>query len=405
MRPSAIEYKAYFSSQLISVDIGRTVIPEIITSPTPSPLTFTSSDTNIFTVNDGGTIVGVGSGTAFLTMTTISGFSQTVTVVCNPVDSVTPTDLSVKGTANCYLVSSAGDYKFPAVRGNTDNAVDDIKGVEVLWESFGTDVAPNEGDLIASVSYKNGWVHFSTTADFNDGNAVIAVRNSEGTILWSWHIWLSSEGRKEQIYFNDAGTMMDRNLGALSAIPGEASSNGLMYQWGRKDPFLGASSVSSNTQALSTGTWTKSSEGSIALAQENPMTFYRSSSLPIGSWGSKKTAYDPCPAGWRVPDGDSEGVWAKASGKSEKFDLTSESYGPNFSGIFGADTDIWYPLSGHLDFDSFTLTYVGSLFDCWSVSLSANGLNASSFYFYDGHVSPAIYGNSMYGRTVRCLQE
>ena len=34
--------------------------------------------------------------------------------------------------------------------------------------------------------------------------------------------------------------MMDRNLGATSSIPGSGCEYGLLYQWGRKDPFLGA---------------------------------------------------------------------------------------------------------------------------------------------------------------------
>ena len=98
------------------------------------------------------------------------------------------TDLSADGTANCYLISHAGDYKFKAVLGNTDGTVGNVKSVEVLWESFGTNVMPNVGDLIASVSYKDGYVRFSTPETFANGNAVIAVRNSKGTILWSWHI-------------------------------------------------------------------------------------------------------------------------------------------------------------------------------------------------------------------------
>ena len=41
--------------------------------------------------------------------------------------------------------------------------------------------------------------------------------------------------------------MMDRNLGATSATPGNVGSLGLLYQWGRKDPFLGSSSDFSYT--------------------------------------------------------------------------------------------------------------------------------------------------------------
>ena len=324
-------------------------------------------------------------------------------------DGKTYADLSsASGPANCYLVSSAGDYKFPAVQGNiADATVGNVKSVEVLWETFGTDVAPNEGDLISSVSYKDGYIRFSTPETFAEGNASIAARNSKGTILWSWHIWLSSEGWKEQVYYNNAGTMMDRNLGALSATPGDAGANGLFYQWGRKDPFLGASSVSSNTQALSTGTWSKTSGGSTALAEENPMTFYTYLYLSTGSWDTKKTAYDPCPAGWRVPEGGADGVWAKASGKTESFNISSGSYGLNFSGTFGADETIWYPAAGCLNGDSGALCNVGSYGSFWSASPHpSHYYYAYSLYFYTGgSVYPVNGLNCSCGFPVRCLQE
>ena len=137
--------------------------------------------------------------------------------------------------------------------GNTDATVGNVKTVEVLWESFGTDEMPDVGDIIASASYKNGYVRFSTPENFRDGNAVIAARNSKGITLWSWHIWCAEEGWEEQVYDNNAGTMMDRNLGATSATPGDVGALGLLYQWGRKDPFLHSSSISSYVQALSTG--------------------------------------------------------------------------------------------------------------------------------------------------------
>ncbi|MGN0189234.1 MAG: fimbrillin family protein [Candidatus Cryptobacteroides sp.] len=185
------------------------------------------------------------------------------------------TDLSADGTANCYLISQAGDYKFKTVLGNTDGTVGNVKSVEVLWESFGTNVMPNVGDLITSVSYKDGYVRFSTPETFANGNAVIAVRNSTGTILWSWHIWCSEEGWQEHIYNNDAGTMMDRNLGATASATWNSKSLGLCYQGGRKDPFLGSSSYSSSVQALSTGTWEVSSlKMTNELAIANPTTFF-----------------------------------------------------------------------------------------------------------------------------------
>ena len=80
-------------------------------------------------------------------------------------------DLSAEGTANCYLIKTAGNYKFKAVMGNSNATVGNVKKAEVLWETFGTDVMPNEGDLIASVFYQDGYVCFSTPETFADGNA------------------------------------------------------------------------------------------------------------------------------------------------------------------------------------------------------------------------------------------
>ncbi len=313
-------------------------------------------------------------------------------------DGITYTDLSAEGTANCYLVQGVGNYKFKAVLGNTDGTVGNVKSVDVLWESFGTDVMPEVGDLIAKASYKNGYVRFSTPDEFRQGNAVIAARNSDGTILWSWHIWLASEGWKEQVYYNDAGTMMDRNLGATSATPGEVGAFGLMYQWGRKDPFLGAAALDANTQAVSTGTWSVSSEWGCSFLEENPMTFSRKAWS--GTWSSKKSYYDPCPLGWKVPDGDSENIWAKVIGEKE-ININGNKYGLNFSGVFGPDETIWYPISGTLDRESGAL--IGGNGFCWSTNMSY----CLYYYYYDDNcgVYTQQSSNLSNGHAVRCIKE
>ena len=324
-------------------------------------------------------------------------------------DTTVYSDLSVAGSANSYLVQQAGDYKFKAVIGNTDATVGNVKSVEVLWESFGTDVQPNVGDLIASVSFKNGYICFSTPKDFRDGNAVIAAKNAKGTILWSWHIWCAKEGWKEQVYYNDAGTMMDRNLGATSATPGQVGALGLMYQWGRKDPFLGSSSISSSDLAKSTGTWNSTSNGSSEKSEANPTTFYTDLCLPNGSWASTKTAYDPCPTGWRVPDGGSNGVWRMALGKnSDTVPYVEDEYGVNFTGVLGSSEIIWYPYAGHLVKGS--SSQAGSMGFYWSCFCYSDRY-AYGMRFVDeygeGKVTflPVISENKDYAYSVRCVKE
>ena len=271
------------------------------------------------------------------------------------------TDLSATGTANCYLVQGTGDYKFKAVIGNTDATVGNVKSVEVLWESFGTDEMPNVGDLIASASYKDGYIRFSTPESFRDGNAVIAAKNSKGVILWSWHIWCAEEGWQEQVYYNNAGTMMDRNLGATSATPGDVGALGLLYQWGRKDPFLGSSSISSRVIAMSTGKWTAASGGSLYEAELNPMTYYSGLHLNKTNWQIEKTIYDPCPTGWHIPVGGENGIWVKAMGDISFMQYLDEiNKGMDFAGYLGDSQVIWYPATGQGDSN-----YVGERGKYW----------------------------------------
>ena len=330
-------------------------------------------------------------------------------------------DMNSSGeTANCYIVSSAGTYKFNPVKGNSNTSVGSVSSVEVLWESFGTSQKPSVGDLIRSVNYDVGFIVFSTPSSFKEGNAVIAAKDASGTILWSWHIWLTDQP-KEQVYYNNAGTMMDRNLGATSATPGDVGALGLLYQWGRKDPFLGSSSISDEVEAKSTVTWPSSvtastSKGNVDYATANPMTFITKSSSSDWDWHyssrnndlwtSSKTIYDPCPAGWRVPDGGGNGVWEKACDSSffdYQYDGTDE--GMNFSGKFGSASVIWYPASGSRTNDVGSLSNVDDSGYYWSVTPVSHG--AFNLYLGSGGFVRASdqFSSRARGLAVRCLQE
>lgn len=106
--------------------------------------------------------------------------------------------------------------------------------------------------MIISILPLNG----SEETALKAGNAVIAAYDGAGTIVWSWHIWVTDVDldTKVQTYtvhadYNTYPTfqspvMMDRNLGATddklwSAATDPKGSHGLFYQWGRKDPIIG----------------------------------------------------------------------------------------------------------------------------------------------------------------------
>ncbi|MDY4572359.1 MAG: hypothetical protein SO437_04420 [Candidatus Cryptobacteroides sp.] len=335
-------------------------------------------------------------------------------------------DLSSTESANCYIISSAGKYKFKPVKGNSTTSVGNVASCEVLWETFGTSTAPVPGDLISYSIYKDDYICFISNSFFREGNAVIAAKDASGNILWSWHIWLTDTPQGQE-YNNNAGVMMDRNLGATSATPGDVGALGLLYQWGRKDPFLGSSSTSSSTVSKSTISWpsaveSTSSTGTIDYATAHPTTFIEGnssngdwyytgcSSTDDTRWQSSKTIYDPCPAGWRVPDGGSGGVWATAFGTSSfwarPLNWNSTYKGMDFSNTdkkLGSSGPIWYPASGRR-YSSGGLGSVGSFGSDWSVS--PNGKNAYYLSFNNyGYVDPANDDDRANGQSVRCLQE
>ena len=335
------------------------------------------------------------------------------------------TDLSSSACANCYIVSKVGLYKFKTVKGNSSESVGDVVSASVLWETFGTSVAPAPADLIKESSYEGGYITFQTADNFNEGNAVIAAKDASGNILWSWHIWLTDQPEGQE-YYNNAGTMMDRNLGATSATPGDVGALGLMYQWGRKDPFLGSSSISSPVLAESTITWpnpvvSDSSTGTIAYVTANPTTllvvlgsdwyFTDSSSTDNTRWTtseSKKSIYDPCPAGWRVPDGGSNGFWSKALGSSENvygYSYDDINKGMNFSGKLGSASVIWYPSSGALYSNSDgALNHVGSFGRLWTASVNGKGAVDCLYFTEIGSIYPLRSYAPVIAYSVRCLQ-
>lgn len=355
------------------------------------------------------------------------------------------TDLSSTESANCYIVSETGLYKFKAVKGNSNESVGNVAIADVLWETFGSDVTPMYGDLINGVCHKDGYIAFEVNKTFKEGNAVIHAKDAEGNIIWSWHIWMTDKPQ-EQVYFNDAGTMMDRNLGATSATPGDVGALGLLYQWGRKDPFLGSSNINEAVEAKSTIEWpsaviSEANTGTIAYAIANPATFITSPSGFLNKdwyytgddttdntrWTTsekEKSIYDPCPAGWRVPDGDSEnGVWATACNYHQAYYIEhpydNTNKGMNYVGKFGADQTIWYPSAGYrsdyrLDKGKLVMNFGIGWYWSASPAEESRDFNNYAWYMWQSDRStfyPSVHfqggdgGLRARGYSVRCIKE
>lgn len=192
-------------------------------------------------------------------------------------------NLSNDGLANCYLSSIDNQwYEFDAtIRGNgqiTDYAAQQYKGLSLMPSTISS--ADNAVKIPATQiqdavvvwetakglinwiiwDVNSGYIKFKTGTQ--KGNALIAVRDIDKNILWSWHIWRTNnvdlatlnnshvtniQTNTKRSWYNgtNAGVrnikLMDRNLGAAFDgsldFPDCIGNNGLQYQFGRKDPF------------------------------------------------------------------------------------------------------------------------------------------------------------------------
>ena len=337
-------------------------------------------------------------------------------------------DLSAVGSANCYIITEPGVYKFKAVKGNSNEPVGEVKMVNVLWETFGSMMAPDACELIEATSYKDGYAAVRVPADFKEGNAVVVAKNDYGEVIWSWHFWLTSEYPKEHVYANNAGILMDRNLGSLSTEKGNPKGFGLLYQWGRKDPFPGSATLNGSAMAKTSAkvyaAISSASEGTIEYSIKNPSTMiftnggstdwlYNDGSTRVDNtrWQSEKTMYDPCPAGWRIPDGGANGVWNKAGiPTGGGFPYPAADYacaGITIPAKYCGE-DAWYPAAGSISAVDGTFVEVGRDGMYWSVTpCGRSDVDGFNFYYYKNDTG-YVYHSPMFTRataaSVRCCK-
>lgn len=376
--------------------------------------------------------------------------------------------VTVGSVSNCYIVTPGAGVSIPVSRANESTiAIDGATltsgtyyqilsttdwSASLLWETI-----PGLISIIGNTGTGPSGrftVFANSPAGDNGGNAVVIVKNSSGTILWSWHIWVTNYNPNTKAngttYTYNSRVWMDRNLGATSAntvTNSDISSFGLLYQFGRKDPFPGPSALatddgsynslpiynSSGTllveNSASTGTGVKKSLVSAAAnfsnSVRNPLIFYystadlydwytNSTSLDdqnTGLWGgssitsaSQKTVYDPCPDGWRVP------VWNNGTSPWDGLSTSSGvwNYGWNFSSVPGG----YYPAVGQRDALDGNFTLVGSLLWCWSGTVAGDVSYYSSYALggqedYLSSPSSGSYYIAKHSRglSIRCVQE
>ena len=199
-------------------------------------------------------------------------------------------------TANCYVVNAAGYYKLPLVYGNArkngtnnseayaDAAFVDYKnnrisGPYILGADDATLVWSDGFFMFKDIklSADKKYLTFRIDPDYlQQANAVLAVRDADDKIMWSWHIWVTERDvystHTITDYFNQNNTfeLMSCNLGWVDgkmvyynqrdlayqftqAGSGKTAPMTVLqegetfdykdvgstyYQWGRKDPLV-----------------------------------------------------------------------------------------------------------------------------------------------------------------------
>ena len=370
-------------------------------------------------------------------------------------------------TANCYMVHKAGDYKLPLVYGNAikdgetntaaytgvtgqlvtftnhadaaitapwikDNGIT-VASASLLWQDA-------EG-LVTAVGIEGDYLTLTVGKDAatQEGNAVIAAKNGDGIIVWSWHIWVTKETFATLTTIATGShnyQVTPVNLGWVATGGDGKQGYNTYYQWGRKDAFIPSDGVTFGSpyadhtvydieNGTVTGiTFTSSTDAStdatIADNIKNPTTHYYNSSTDgpcntqyYNMWDAQntaednvttatvKTVYDPCPPGFCIPTGNLYYYMSGNSGGSN----SSGTWDDTNKGRLWTDNtpNLFFPASGCRNFSSGSLNYVGSYGSYWSASPYGSSYGRalyffSSYWYWD-------YSNRANGFPVRPVAE
>lgn len=263
----------------------------------------------------------------------------------------------ILATANCYKVdfnTPGTTFSVSILQANSDGTVR-ISGNNVIPVFIWADRPVAETDLEMTYNVDGKSIDITNKAPYS-GNIIIGA-SVDGEIKWSWHLWCLAPGQVVEEKSALGYIWMDRALGAydLNNVNG---CGGLLYQHGRKDPFIGLTWGASHGGNDEPSIYyyetpftlvenhpyfnepcmqTKNEINNIAFAISHPYVFIKGNTVHISGSGlaseadfdwvtnsleernryldlwtknDEKTIYDPCPYGWKVPQGHTSGPFA-----------------------------------------------------------------------------------------------
>lgn len=318
--------------------------------------------------------------------------------------------------ANCYMVLPNQSLTFPVAQSVNGGAnLLYPWSASVYWQTTPSFLS------VKNISQSNGTITVSTNGT---GNGLVVLKQF-GQICWSWHIWgtdynpsltsdfaasgnvLEVEGGEvhrynNEFFANTSKVIMDRNLGAQSAAEGSPNAYGMLYQWGRKDPFL-----PKGTKVTGMPNSTNGGPVRLQTAISNPTVFYYSGFIyynwavyPGQYWtDNTKTIFDPCPPGWRVPSDD---VWSGI----KQSDIVQD---PTGAGIIYEPAHAYFPFTGQRGYEYGNFKNIGVAGYQWSTDESSGIIDfvdyAESFYFTKIGINDVDDLPKASGLSVRCVQE
>lgn len=281
-------------------------------------------------------------------------------------------------------------------------------------------------DIALSGTGTDTYVTFNIASVPETGaNGVISIKDNSGTIMWNWHIWVWPYDltpveitNATGVAYNILPVNLATKLDTADSINTTTGWKNWFYQFGRPTPILCPSAYNSTNNHASFGVLSyaaASIASNIQTGIKNPATFYKYSSSYNYNWfqtnSSKtynlwdaactstdnsdnnvvKTVYDPCPIGFKMPNGNT----------FTGFSVINDMHGiVKFTRYSGDSTGVGFPMSGFRSYSDGSLNLVGSYGYVWLSSAGSQN-RAYSLYFNSSYVYPQNYSNRASGYSVR----
>lgn len=393
---------------------------------------------------------------------------------------------AVENTANTYIINAPGKYSIPLVYGNAIKNGTDNKGsytssssnryaLKIFENHLGKGITspyiyensgctPASAGLIwedqlnvvrnVALASDGKSLTFEIPANsIRQGNAIVAVRDEEGNVMWSWQIWITDFVPSRSLIELNTGSVIynlwPENIGYVTSgddveFPAATAllrftqtdvpsgheplvktvtvtqtgketvtpEGNTFYQWGRKDPIMadislwydGAHQEITSLPVQDGGSitdypeWWIGHPSIMVIASHTDVLSHSNLWNPsLATSGGLKSIYDPCPAGYKVSDG----MAFRYLGQNGVVTETAEGYTITLDGkVFGIFRSLGYRSSG-----TGAITGVGSRAETWYTRLNGSRTEGSCMVIESNRMNATATNPVFHAFSVRPVAE